>query len=383
MAIKKAASKAKPKKAAKKAKKNPVKVTIRRNGETKTLYGAAAQKVLDQRKGKSKKKNASPKKNATKKPAKKSATKGKRHNSASFSKTTPAAVRSHKRDASPNSKQASFVGKYFRSLPGGKTPTPAQLKALKSAAAQKNPRYLVADQYGNDLGILVAPNATQAMKRAKGFYPGAGKLTATKVAQADFIGGRTDLLKKARAQQAKKTAKKATVKKSPTRSASKPATRGSVARRNPDAGAIYEAFTGMPSTGYDVVTAPHGTPANVDELGQLLRFHWVDWEGNKFKVDLEKMGIPALLAVNRNKDGYDTLYALGDWVLDSPPGDHGLITRIEYRAQKAHLGDTSPRVYYHDLGEETGEPPVLRVDKEGHLIFRDGAYWIEDRGIVN
>lgn len=272
-----------------------------------------------------------------------------------------------------------------------KTASPSLLKqtfrqiireAKAGGAPRKNPRYLVTDQHGNDLGILVAENATKAVKRAKGIYPGTSKLTATKVAQQDFIGGRADLVKKARAQQAKKTVKKSTVKKS-ARPASKPATRGSVARRNPEAGEIYESFTGMPSTGYDVVTAPNGTPANVDQLGQFTNFHWQDWNGKKYRVDLEKLGIPALLAANRNKEGFDALYALGDFVLDMPPGDHGYITRVEYRAQKAHLGDDSPRVYYHELGEETGEPPVLRVDKEGHMHFRGGAYTIEGRGIVN
>ena len=132
-----------------------------------------------------------------------------------------------------------------------------------------------------------------------------------------------------------------------------------------------------------MVTAPNGTPANVDQLGQFTKFFWQDWDGKKYSVDLEKLGIPALLAANRNKEGFDSLYALGDFVLDMPQGDHGHITRVEYRAQKAHLGDDSPRVYYHELGEETGEPPVLRVDKEGHMHFRGGAYTIEDRGIVN
>ncbi len=417
-AIKKAA-KAKSKT---KAKKNAAKCTIRRNGETKTLYGAAASKVLAQRKAKGK---VAAKRNAAK-PAKKKAAK---QNAAAFTKSTPAAVKSHKRAASPNRKQAAFVGKYYRALPGGRPPSLAELKKLKSLAASKNPdaralkladaeakriatetayykrmlangsrsdkeyakgaltalerqakgvarlrerasknpRYLVEGD-GRELGILVADNATKATARAKTIYKGVKKFKATKVAQQDFIGGRA-LAAKARAQQAKKTVKKAASKKT--------------VKRNPEAGELYELFTGAPSTGFDLVSAPNGAPANVDQLGQFLRFKWVDWDGKKYSVELEKNGIPALLGVSRNKEGSDTLYALGDFVLDMPPGDHGYIVRIEYRAQKLHLGDDAPRVYYHDLGEETGEPPVLRVDKEGRLIFRDGAYWIEDRGIVN
>jgi hypothetical protein len=413
----------KAKRTTKKAKKNPAKVTIRRNGETKTLYGAAALKVLEQRKAKSKtaakRKNAaakskpkpaSQKKAVKKNAAKKSLKKTARRNASDYSSATPIAVTKHFRSGgpgyatareriikagqrdlfAPQASQEELLGflrrnptvtDYVKKRLGAerfKTASPSLLKqtmrqVIKEARSKqtpktKNPRYLVTGD-GRELGILVAPNALQAAQRAKELYGSRGyqKFKATKVAQQDFIGGRTDLAAKARAQRAKK--------KSNPRKA-----RG---RRNPEAGALYETFTGMPSTGYDVVTAPNGTPANVDQLGQFLRFKWQDWDGHKYTVELEKNNVPALLAVSRNKDGYDTLYALGDWALELPAGDHGYITRIEYRAQKVHLGDTSPRVYYHDLGEETGEPPVLRVDKEGKLIFRDGAYWIEDRGIVN
>ena len=356
------------KKTAKKSKKNPAKVTIRRDGVTKTLYGAAANKVLASRKAKTKnaakRKNAVSKKVTTKPKAKRNApapralvvvkgtgsksaeavlkargyrvvsnwadgnlfAKGNRffkiahpvwqgndvrlmptkapakRNAAAFTKQTPASVKSHKRDASPTSPKASYVGKYYQQLPGGRAATPAEIKKLKAVAATKNAS-----------------------------------------------------------------------KKNPRKSV----------RRNPEAGALYSTFTGQPHTGYDIVSAPNGTPANVDQLGEFLRFKWVDWDGNKYSVELEKQDIPALLGVSRNKDGYDTLYALGDFVLPMEPGDHGFITRIEYRAQKLHLGDTAPRVYYHDLGEETGEPPIFHVDKEGRLHFKAGAYWVEDRGIVN
>lgn len=401
------------KKAAKKAKKNPAKVTIRRDGVTKTLYGAAALKVLEQRKVKAKnaakRKNAAPKKSAPKKTAtkpKKAATKPKttkpknKRNAPEYSSATPIAVTKHYRSGgpgyatareriiragqrdlfAPGASQAELLS-FLRRNPSVidavkkrlgaerfKTASPSLLKktmreivrGAQGKTKTKNPRYLVTGD-GQELGILVGANGIQAINRAKQIYAGAPikKFKAVKVDAQDYIGGGAALAAKAKKQRAKKKA------------------------RNPEAGEMFSTFTGQPHTGYDIVSAPNGTPANVDQAGEFLRFKWVDWDGNKYDVELEKEGIPALLAFNRNKDGYDTLYALGDFALPMEAGDHGYITRIEYRAQKLHLGDTAPRVYYHDLGEETGEPPIFRVDKEGRMHFKGGAYWVEDRGIVN
>jgi len=162
------------------------------------------------------------------------------------------------------------------------------------------------------------------------------------------------------------------------------------ARRNPEAGELFETFTGQAHTHHDTVTAPTGAPANLDLLGDFVEFKWMDADGKRHTVNLEGQGVPAKLAAHQYADGRQGLFlvsapghplpSFGDYL---PHGDHGYIYEVTYRAQKLHLGDAKPQLYYHQLGEETGQPPVLHINKDGELIFKGGEYWIEASGIHN
>ncbi len=392
-------------KTTKKSKKNP---GVRRNG--KVLYGAAAQAVLKQRAAKKRRASAAGKKVNPKRASKKAASK---RNSASYSSATPIAVTQHYRSGgpgyatareriikqgqrdlfAPDASMDQLLG-FLRKNPtvidavrkklGAKrfeTASPSLLKktmreviagargkATGKQGRQRNPRYLVTgiNSAGKEieLGVLVSPNKMQAVKKAKSLYSHAGyaKFAATLSDKQDYFGGekRAPIPKKKKAE-----------------------------RRNPD-GELFELFTGQPHTGHATVVAPTGAPRNLDELGDFVEFKWIDADGKRHTVNLEDQEIAAKLAGHQYADGRFELVLtsapgqklpyFGGYL---PPGNHGYIYEVTYRAQKSHLGDTKPRLYYHTLGEETGKPPIFHINKDGELIFKGGEYWIEASGIHN
>jgi hypothetical protein len=61
----------------------------------------------------------------------------------------------------------------------------------------------------------------------------------------------------------------------------------------------------------------------------------------------------------------------------------GTARQITYRARKS-MNDFQSIDYYHDLGEETGEPPVAFYDRMKRRIFlAGGRYRVEAPGIIN
>mgnify|MGYP001034121860 CR=1 FL=1 len=320
----------------KKTTKSKKKNGVRKNG--KLLFGAAAKAVLKQRAAKKRRTAAKAKGNP--KPAKKKA------------KKRPAG----KGYAKPAKKRAAKKA----------VKRTAAHRATSPRKAKRNPRYLVTGTKKTggttELGILTAPNKMQAVKRARTIYGAANysKFSAVLSDKADYIGGRSPARKP---------------KKKP--------------RKNPQ-GELYEMFTGQPHTGHEKVIAPTGAPAHLDQLGDFVEFKWMDADGKRHTVNLEKQGIHAILAGHQYADGrFDLVLTsapgqplpyFGDYL---PHGDHGYIYEVTYRAQKAHLGDTKPQLYYHKLGEETGKPPIFHINKEGELVFKGGEYWIEASGIHN
>lgn len=332
------------KKTTKKSKKNP---GVRRNG--KVLYGAAAKAVLKRRAAKKRR----------------------------------AAVKNPKPAAK---KAATRFAKVSKKRPAKKAATSAftRRRASTSTAKKPNPRYFVtgvsAGGDSRELGILVAPNKMQAVKKAKSVYGRSGftKFTAVLSDKQDYYGGE----KRAPLPKQKKAAKKKNAGRTIYGSRR-------IGRRNPD-GELYETFTGQQHTGHAAVIAPTGAPRNLDELGDFVEFKWMDADGKRHTVNLEDQGIAAKLAGHQYADGRFELVLtsapgqklpfFGDYL---PAGDHGYIYEVTYRAQKAHLGDAKPRLYYHKLGEETGVPPIFHINRDGELIFKGGEYWIEASGIHN
>jgi len=138
---------------------------------------------------------------------------------------------------------------------------------------------------------------------------------------------------------------------------------------------LYESFSGKRAKRQNTVSAPDGTPAHVAKLGTLRLIKTSDGRTWKFNGP----GAPILAADHRQK-----LHVVGGQYRANPPDcECGEIVRIEYETDKPHLDQPTTAIYYHELGEETGERPILTIDNEGHMHIEGGAYTIEADGIHN
>lgn len=146
-------------------------------------------------------------------------------------------------------------------------------------------------------------------------------------------------------------------------------------RENPPVRQIFETFNGRPATRATSVQAPRRTPARVAQLGRLRLIRTAD--GRTWRFPGERA--PFLAADSRGK-----LHVVGGQYRANPAGEEcGEIEQIEYQTSKPHLGHDSETIYYHQLGEETGERPILEITPEGELQIVGGDYRIEADGIHN
>lgn len=146
-------------------------------------------------------------------------------------------------------------------------------------------------------------------------------------------------------------------------------------RRNPPVRQIFETFNGRPATKTTSVQAPRRTPGRVAQLGRLRLIRTAD--GRTWRFPGERA--PFLAADSRGK-----LHVVGGQYRANPAGEQcGEIEQIEYQTSKPHLGHDNETIYYHQLGEETGERPLLEITPEGELQIVGGDYRIEADGIHN
>lgn len=160
----------------------------------------------------------------------------------------------------------------------------------------------------------------------------------------------------------------------------KPPVKKRPTRRNPANGTAYEMFTGQDYKGYFEMSVPASAPANLDELGKFHEFKWKDFDGKTHTVDFKQAGANVVLCCDRNRT---RLWVAGNAKFPLPAGEHGEITQVTYQQKKLHLGDKEKTLYFHNLGEETGERPIFQIDKDGRMLFKGGAYTIEADGIHN
>ena len=145
--------------------------------------------------------------------------------------------------------------------------------------------------------------------------------------------------------------------------------------RNPPVRQIFETFNGRPATKTTIVQAPRRTPARVAQLGRLRLIRTAD--GRTWRFPGERA--PFLAADSRGK-----LHVVGGQYRANPAGEEcGEIEQIEYQTSKPHLGHDNETIYYHQLGEETGERPILGITPAGELQITGGNYRIEADGIHN
>lgn len=146
-------------------------------------------------------------------------------------------------------------------------------------------------------------------------------------------------------------------------------------KKNPPVGEIFETFNGRPATRATSVQAPRRTPGRVAQLGRLRLIRTAD--GRTWRFPGERA--PFLAADSRGK-----LHVVGGQYRANPAGEEcGEIEQIEYQTSKPHLGHANETIYYHQLGEETGERPLLEITPEGELQIVGGDYRIEADGIHN
>jgi hypothetical protein len=146
-------------------------------------------------------------------------------------------------------------------------------------------------------------------------------------------------------------------------------------KSNPSVKAIYQKFNGRPSRRSRNVAAPAGTPRDLAQLGRLRTIKTVDGRTWRFPGDRA----PFLAADSRGK-----LHIVGGQYRANPAGeDCGEIDLVEYQTSKPHLGHDNETIYYHHMGEETGERPTLEITPAGELVIHGGAYRIEPEGLVN
>lgn len=219
------------------------------------------------------------------------------------------------------------------------------LKAGSKVQRARNPRYEVVGVNAQgkefDLAIHVDANKTKTLQWAKSHYPGYKKYQITLRDRQDYIGGMP-----------------------------KPKTR----KRRNSAASDRREFAGR-YTGDKDLYFPQGTPTGLSKLGKLVLI----------KTQSGSI-VPVKGTVWLCRDTKGKLH-LGSTtnapLTDMPAGSLGEVKRLEYEESKPHLGHPNPTIWFHKMGEETGERPTLYSDGKGGLKFRGGRYRITSRGIEN
>ncbi len=224
----------------------------------------------------------------------------------------------------------------FRSVP---------LKAGSKVQRARNPRYEVVGVNAQgrefDLAIHVDANKTKTLQWAKSHYPGYKKYQITLRDRQDYIGGTP-----------------------------KPKTR----KRRNSAASDRREFAGR-YTGDKDLYFPQGTPTGLSKLGKLVLI----------KTQSGSIApVRGTVWLCRDTKGKLHLGTTSNAPLtDMPAGSLGEVKRLEYEESKPHLGHPNPTIWFHRMGEETGERPTLYSDGNGGLKFRGGRYRITSRGIEN
>ncbi|MDE2019804.1 MAG: hypothetical protein KGJ13_05680 [Patescibacteria group bacterium] len=148
--------------------------------------------------------------------------------------------------------------------------------------------------------------------------------------------------------------------------------------KNPSPVANRRAFAGT-YTGQKKLYFPDGTPEGLSKLGRLVLL-----KTQRGTIKPTRRNPADEIWLCQDQKGKLHIGATSTAPLYSGTAqDLGEVTRLEYQEAKPHLGYDDPVVWFHKLGEETGERPTLHSDGKGGLRFKGGAYTIEPRGIVN
>lgn len=145
-------------------------------------------------------------------------------------------------------------------------------------------------------------------------------------------------------------------------------------KASPKVRQLRETFTGTASRKTATMNASEGTPSSLAKLGKLIL---IKTEGGTIKPG---SGTTWLCADAKGKLHLTTT---AERLIDGPAQNFGEVSQIEYEASKPHLGHNRPTIFFHKMGEDGGNRPVLIADGKGGLKLRGGSYRIEREGIVN
>lgn len=152
-------------------------------------------------------------------------------------------------------------------------------------------------------------------------------------------------------------------------------------RRNPSSAAeakkMREEFAGRPARRVTTLTTSNGTPRDLAKLGRVIRIKTTRGIVNFSKNPQAETWLCA------DRAGHMHLATSLPRLTDLPRGDLGRVVEIDYLEAKPHLGNPRLTHFFHRMGEEGGQKPVLYSDGRGGLKFRGGDYRITREGIRN
>lgn len=144
---------------------------------------------------------------------------------------------------------------------------------------------------------------------------------------------------------------------------------------NPSASSIRKNFAGRHDRD-SKLRFPDGTPTGLAKLGRLVS---ISTESGRYAP---VNGVAWLCSDTRGKLHIGTP-TKGHVIFGGPAHNYGHVKEIEYEESKPHLGYTKKTIFFHKLGEETGQKPRLVTDGKGGAKFVGGAYKIKREGIIN
>lgn len=154
-------------------------------------------------------------------------------------------------------------------------------------------------------------------------------------------------------------------------------------RKNPH-GDLFREFTGREPQTTTELPVSHLAPKTLDKLGDLVEIRLTDGRKLQFNPNSRKNKV-WLTAANKRKMWIvgTQIAAPNPELADDEIEEIGTIDKVIYHEFKPIVGDTKPEFYIHELGEWSGEKPILAADKHGFPVIYGGNYSIESRGIVD
>lgn len=157
---------------------------------------------------------------------------------------------------------------------------------------------------------------------------------------------------------------------------------------------LFREFHGREPSGNAMqLYVPNGAPAHTSVIGALVEIGLESDKPIRFaKTDDAALKNPGAYLLQAERGDRRRLYAglvkpferMKNGAKIPRDYDYGLARHVVYWAQKPHLeNDNKWRAYIHELGEEGGRQPKVKLYKNGRVGFLGGDYTIEARGIVN